>query len=100
MPVTMSPEMAAKVTAFTQHYIRHQPKYQRGMMISFTAYVFISTYHGLSGGGKKKAKAGVPVPGQVAAPAPVDEKPDVARGKGGRRRKRAPRVEVSLSTPP
>ncbi|GAA5852902.1 hypothetical protein JCM8547_004727 [Rhodosporidiobolus lusitaniae] len=41
------------------HYLRHRRAYSRLLMASFTAYVFASTYSGLTGGTKKsQAKGG------------------------------------------
>lgn len=74
------------------------------LMTSFTAYVFFSTYRGLTGGGGGKKKAAVKAQGGSAQSGAVDDKAagPVERGKGGKRgRRRAPRVEVNsqLSAP-
>lgn len=80
---------------FSAHYLRNQPRYQRLLMSSFSLYVILATYKGLTP--KKKAKkAGVKEGAAVTSV--VDEKGSngMEKGKGGRKKKRAPRVEVSL----
>lgn len=90
-------------TTASAHYLRNQPKYQRALMTAFSFYVLISTYQGLSPR-KKSKKVNIVnnnnsgVVGGVGESNKdsviIDEK--VTSGKGGKKRKRAPRVEVSL----
>lgn len=80
---------------FSAHYLRNQPRYQRLLMSSFSLYVILATYKGLTP--KKKAKKAGAKEG-AAVTSVVDEKASAGgmeKGKGGRKKKRAPRVEVS-----
>lgn len=83
---------------FSIHYIQNQPKYQRLMMTAFSFYVLISTYKGLSP--KKKLKKVVPVVSGGSSEKQNSTSPVVIEensiGKGNRKRKRIPRVEVSI----
>ena len=93
--------MAAQSTLreFAAHYVRHQPAYRRLLLSSLAAYVIGSTYSSLNPREKpsKKAtatesdatKAGATASGSAVSA----EEP--AEGKGGRRKKKGPRVEVS-----
>lgn len=91
-------------TDLTNNYLKHRPAYQRLLMTSFTLYVVGSTYRGLNPKRKPKkaaAAGGAPAAGKEVAPV-VDEKASSGMdkgGKGGRKRKRAPRVEVRWSSP-
>ncbi|KAM0747920.1 hypothetical protein T439DRAFT_305088 [Meredithblackwellia eburnea MCA 4105] len=91
---TRNQQFRALLSQFLTHYLRHQPKYQKAMMAGFTFYVFSNTYSGLTGGGKKKVAAGAGA-GKKGETTQVDVPEERATsGKGGKRRKRGPRVEV------
>ncbi|KAK4054348.1 ATP-binding cassette long-chain fatty acid transporter pxa2 [Microbotryomycetes sp. JL221] len=78
------------------YYAKPAVLFRKLLMAGFTYYVFSSTYMGLTGGGKKKKTVAASAQnGTVTSTAPVDDAATAtATGKGGRRKKRGPRVEV------
>lgn len=76
---------------FGQHYLRNQQNYRRLLLSGLASYVLGSTYLTLNPK-KKSLKKSNNVPGVKELSQPFQEEQSV--GKGGRRKKKGPRVEV------
>ena len=88
----------SRLRDFAAHYVRHQPAYRRLLLSSLAAYVIGSTYTSLNPKKKSKKAVGKETDAGKATTiaggsAGVEE--TVVEGKGGRRKKKGPRVEVS-----
>lgn len=85
---TLRTRVSTNAAQVASHYMRNQPSYRRVMLSSLVAYVLGTAYQALN----PKARKGVK----------KEEKKEVlqdegeSKGKGGRRKKKGPRVEVRL----
>lgn len=86
--------MKAKFAGVATHYMANQPRYQNLMMASFSFYVLAATYTSLNPKKKKKAATSTTtVVGGVASTSNAVAE-ETSTGKGSRKKKRGPRVEV------